>query len=451
MQRDIEQDLRTWAQNPEPKPLILRGARQVGKSYVVEKFAAEQFNNFAKINFEKDLEFKELFQKMQIKTILETLSIQNNIDIERSKTLIFLDEIQECPAAIQALRYFYEEAKGLHVIAAGSLLEFVLNSPKFKFPVGRVHFMYLAPMSFYEFLIASNKTKQLDYIKNLNLKQKPNSVLHTELLELVRTYCLIGGMPAAIKQYLDNQNDLDGGLKEAFKEHQDLLQSYKKDFGKYAKEAQHEKLTKVFDYIPKALGSKFKYSHVYPEAKTQEIKPAFNLLREAGLIHKISRSNASLPLGSDASQRNFKALFLDIGLALAIYDFDYEDLMGNRFWNNISGGLTEQFVGQELLANKDKTKEAKLYYWERDSHQSSAEIDYLIKNKGKVYPLEVKAGKTGRLKSLLLFIQEHELEFGLRVSQKALELENKVLSIPVYAVPEIPRIIESVKPHNPTY
>ena len=197
----------------------------------------------------------------------------------------------------------------------------------------------------------------------------------------------------------------------------------------------------IIQFIPKNLGKKFKYSKVYPEAKSNKIKSAFDLLVNAGLINMILCSSGELPLGAIVSEIKFKAIFLDIGLALSIYDYDYQDLLSERFWTNISGGLTEQFVGQELLSYSHPQKLAQLYYWERASQQSSAEIDYLINLFSKVWPVEVKSGKTGRLKSLHMFREKFSLPFGIRFSTKKLELENDVLSVPLYAVGELERLI----------
>jgi uncharacterized protein len=442
MRRRIYNNLLKWKSAKNPKPIILRGARQVGKTYLVEDFAKNEFQNFVKINFEQESRYKSLFDDLNPKKILEVLSIQKNIDIEIGKTLIFFDEIQDCPKAIQCLRYFYEEFPGLHVIATGSLLEFIINSEDFKFPVGRVSFFYLKPFSFYEFLEAIKEDRYINFIREININRKTDPLIHDDLLKLLRLYFLIGGMPAAINTYLANINDIDGGLKEAFSAHSDIVEAYRSDFGKYSQKVSHGDLQSIIQFIPKNLAKKFKYSKVYPEAKSNKIKNAFDLLVYAGLIQKILCSSGELPLGAIISEIKFKAIFLDIGLALSIYDYDYQDLLSENFWTNISGGLTEQFVGQELLSYSDPQKPAQLYYWERASQQSSAEIDYLINVSSKVWPIEVKSGKTGRLKSLHMFREKFSLPFGIRFSTRRLELENGVLSIPLYAVGELERLIE---------
>jgi predicted AAA+ superfamily ATPase len=445
MFRHVTGVLKEWRDSKEPRALILRGARQVGKTYVVEDFGKNHFDHFVKINFEIEHEYKKLFEHLQVKEIIQTISIQKNKDFIRGKTLLFLDEIQECPKALQALRYFYEDLPGLHVIAAGSLLEFIINSEDFKFPAGRVEFLYLGPMSFEEFLLARSKEKLNAYIKELSLKSSANEVLHKALLDEFKTYILVGGMPKAISEYIKHEEELDGGLKEAFKVQDALLQAYKNDFGKYAKASKHADMVAILDYIPQALSRKFKYAHVYPEAKTIALKQAFDLLVQAGIIIKVRKSPANIPLAAGVSNKHFKAILLDVGLAMALYDMDIADLMSPVFWEKISGAISEQVVGQEILASLENHKEPNLYYWERESHQSSAEIDYLLKVAGEVVPVEVKSGLTGRLKSLHLFLAEKQKPLGVRVSSKQLYLENKILSVPIYATSEISRLVQSIK------
>lgn len=441
MERDILKDLKAWKGEKLPLVVIFRGARQIGKTYSIEDFAKSNFKNWCKINFEKEPEYRKLFNNQtKIADILETISIQKNIDIVAGETLIFLDEIQECPAAIQALRYFYEDVPGLHVIAAGSLLEFALDTKEFKFPVGRVSFLYMYPMSFYEFLMACGKERLIQYLQKLSLKTITDDVMHQTLLSELRKYFLVGGMPYAVKHYIKHMEEIDGGLKEAFKVHDAIVQAYKSDFGKYAKTSQHDDLEAVMNYIPQIIGHKFKYSKVYPEASSQKIKSAFDLLNKAGVIHKISKTSPSIPLGAGVSTKHFKAIMLDIGLLLSLYDS--EDLLVGDFWDNISGSLAEQFVGQELITLRAKHKKAQLYYWERDSHQSSAEIDYLVNYHGQVIPIEVKAGISGKLKSLRLFMGTYKCPLGIRISSRKLEKEGDLLSVPLYAIAEVKRLWE---------
>jgi predicted AAA+ superfamily ATPase len=447
MERFIEQSLKCWANKDKPKPLILRGARQVGKTYLVDNFGQTFFKNYIKINCEYDLEYLELFEKLKIKQILESISIKHNLDIEAGKTLIFVDEIQECPKAIQCLRYFYEEFPGLHIIAAGSLLEFVINSSDFKFPVGRVSFLYLSPMSFYEFLKARHEEALLEYLSKINLETEFNKVIHQKLLDELRYYFLVGGMPEAVKNFIEHEKkDIDGGIKEAFNTHNQILQTYKSDFGKYAKNSKISDLDAVLSFVPQVLGHKFKYSKVYPEARSDKIREAFYLLNQAGLIKKISRTNGEMPLGAGVQEKHFKAILLDLGLAISIYDLKQTNIFSANFLEKIKGGLAEQYVGQELLALRDPEKEPRLYFWERESKQSSAEVDYIMNINDQVLAIEVKSGALGKLKSLQIFMEKFDSPLGVRLSTSFIDYDKqrKILSVPLYAIAELERLVAMI-------
>lgn len=441
MYRQIYQDLQEWKDSTTRTPLILRGARQVGKTYTVERFAEKNFANYIKINFELDRDYKNYFKSnLDTHKFLAALSLDNNITIIPGKILIFFDEIQECPEALQALRYFYEELPQLHIIAAGSLLEFTLNSDKFKMPVGRISFKFLRPLSFYEFLQAQNKGQLIDYIKNL--QGQSDEIIHKRLLKELDLYYLVGGMPMAVKTFVNHAKDMDLGLGKVREVHHRLLQTYKRDFGKYANASRHDDLEAMLDYIPKSISSKFKYSHVYEGANSRNMKLAFDLLDKAGLCTKIQRANNDMPLGASASIKHFKTLFLDIGLMNSACDLDLDSfLLEDAGHNKFNGVIAEQFVGQELLNSFPAYQEAKLYYWENTNAGGSAEIDYLIAHKAQIYPLEVKAGTTGKLKSLHYYMKNYKTDLGLRISNKKLEQDNDILSIPLYAVAEIKRLI----------
>ncbi len=445
MFRYFEADLAEWKNSSSRTPLLIRGARQIGKTYIVEKFARNNFSNFIKINFELDKDYKNYFKNnLDPHKFLTALSLDKNIKIEPGKTLIFFDEIQECPEAIQALRYFHEEIPQLHIIAAGSLLEFALNSEDFKMPVGRITFKFLKPLSFYEFLKAQNKNSLIDYIHNLNLEEGSDDIIHARLLKELEAYYLVGGMPSAAQAYINNQEDLDRGFSKVREVHYRLLQTYKKDFGKYAKASRHDDLEAVFDYVPKSISKKFKYANVYPEAKSRDMRIALELLIKAGVCNKIQRASNDLPLGVSASEKHFKALFLDIGLMNSSSNLDLDKfLLEESAHDKFDGAIAEQFVGQELLTTFPSYQEAKLYYWER-LETGTAEIDYLLSSKNKIYPLEVKAGKTGKLKSLHVYMQEYKPKFGVRISSRKLEYENGILSIPIYASCESHRLMKSI-------
>lgn len=437
MYRFVEEDLKLWKKKKKPLPILLRGARQVGKSFTVREFAKNNFDNFCEINFERDEKAKLYFENLDVKNIILKLSSFTNIKISKGKTLLFLDEIQQCPKAILALRYFYEDMPGLHVIGASSLVDFALKSGEYAVPVGRVQYFFMAPMSFSEFLLAANKKVYLDYINNLSFEQKDDSVMHERLLEEFRMYMLLGGMPAVLEDYFTNQD-----LLEAFIRQSSILLSYKDDFSKYSKHHQYKYLQSVLLKTPRLIGSKLKYSQIDSDYKSADIKEALILLSRANLIHLVPRtSGAGLPLGAEASDKHFKAIFLDIGLIQKLLGLNNEIINASDFHSIATGALTEQFVGQELLSYINPYDEKKLYFWEREDKSNAAEIDYLHVCDGKIYPIEVKAAKAGRLKSLRIFMETFKSPFGLRISQRELSFEDGILSVPLYAVSNLDRLI----------
>lgn len=448
MYRFIENELKKWRESKKPNPILLRGARQVGKTYIVEKFGTENFEEYIYINFEFNSEYKQIFSNPDPQKIANKIFQEFGKKLVVHKTLLFLDEIQDCPEAIIAMRYFYENYPGLHIIGAGSLLEFLLNSGKISIPVGRIDFLFLYPLTFYEFLIAkyNGNTNILTEIKAMNLLNPLDDFTHKKLLSEVKKYFYLGGMPAVLNQYFTEEDQLGEKPESVDKELGKIIYSYKKDFGKYANLAIHKYLDSVFVNSVKQIGEKFKYSKVDKEMNSQEIKRAYELLLDVGVLMKIKRASAAgLPLEASASGKHFKTIYLDVGLACKLLGTDREiiaEILSDQDLNSLAqGAISEQFVGQELLNLKPVYEETKLYYWERDAKSSSAEVDYLISHKGKLYPIEVKSGTTGRLKSMHLLMGEYEIPFGIRISQKKLEFENKILTVPFYAIQEIPRLI----------
>lgn len=255
MRRNIEKDLKKWKDDRHRKPLLLRGARQVGKTYIVEKFARDNFSNYIEINFERKPELCQIFDTLEPKRIVTALELATNSQVVPGETLVFLDEIQECPKAIMALRYFKEEMPELHLIGAGSLLEFVLNDENFRMPVGRIQFLYLYPLSFFEFLTASGNEKLRKYLNEIDLSFPIEEAIHQRLLDLIREYMILGGMPAIIHEYLLQQN-----VQSCQEIQTDLLATYRADFGKYARTSQHKYLQLLFERAPGLVAQWFKYS-----------------------------------------------------------------------------------------------------------------------------------------------------------------------------------------------
>ncbi len=436
MKRDMERDLFNWKERNDRPPLLLRGARQVGKSYIVEEFGKKAFKNIVIVNFEFRPELKQCFTTLDPVEIINKLQLLMGENIEAEKTLLFLDEIQECPNAIMALRYFKEKHDRLAVIGAGSLMEFALNSSDFKMPVGRIQFIHLEPLSFGEFLTASGNELLRSHLRGIRLNSVFDDAVHQKLMDLLRIYLIVGGMPAVVKEYLESRNFLNCQRIQ-----NSLLQAYRNDFGKYAKSSELKYLQKVLDEAPRLVGNRIKYSNVDPHSKSRDIKQALNLLKLAGIVCPIYATAASgLPLGAQANEMKFKLNFLDVGLMQNACGLQAELTLTNNFFLINAGAVTEQLIGQELRAYFDSYLKCGLFFWARDKKSSSAEVDYVVAVDSLILPVEVKAGKTGTLKSLKLFIEEKKSLFGVRFSQEKLSLHDKVLTLPLYMAEQMKRL-----------
>jgi len=436
MKRDLERDLFNWKERKDRLPLLLRGARQVGKSYIVEEFGKKAFKNIVIVNFEFRPEFKQCFVTLDPVEIINKLQLLMGEAIEAEKTLLFLDEIQECPNAIMALRYFKEKHDRLAVIGAGSLMEFALNNSNFKMPVGRIQFIYLEPLSFGEFLTASGNEQLRHYLEEIRLNSVFDDAVHKKLMDLLRIYLIVGGMPAVVKEYLESRNFLNCQRIQ-----NSLLQTYRSDFGKYAKSSEHKYLQKVLDKAPRLVGDRIKYSNIDADSKSRDIKQALNLLKLSGIIYPVYATSASgLPLGAQVNEMKFKLNFLDVGLMQNACGLQAELTLTNNFFQINAGAVIEQFIGQELRAHSDSYLERGLFFWARDKKSSSAEVDYVVAVDSLILPVEVKAGKTGTLKSLKLFIKEKKSLFGVRFSQEKLSLHDKVLTLPLYMAEQMKRL-----------
>ncbi|MFH1128130.1 MAG: AAA family ATPase [Candidatus Omnitrophota bacterium] len=362
MKRDIERDLFNWKERKDRLPLLLRGARQVGKSYIVEEFGKKAFKNLVVVNFEFRPELKQCFTTLDPIEIINKLQLLMGEAIEAEKTLLFLDEIQECPNAIMALRYFKEKYNKLAVIGAGSLVEFALNNSNFRMPVGRVQFIYLEPLSFGEFLTASGNEQLRHYLGQIRLSSVFDDAVHQKLMDLLRVYLIVGGMPAVVKEYLESRNFLNCQRIQ-----NSLLQTYRSDFGKYAKSSEHKYLQKVLDEAPRLAGNRIKYSNIDADSKSRDIKQALNLLKLTGIIYPVYATSASgLPLEAQVNEMKFKLNFLDVGLMQNACGLQAELTLTNDFIQINSGAVTEQFIGQELRAHSDCYLQRGLFFWARD-------------------------------------------------------------------------------------
>ncbi|MCD4772047.1 MAG: AAA family ATPase [Bacteroidales bacterium] len=396
MERDILNKLQDWKNSNIRKPLIIRGARQVGKTYSVLEFGKQYKGKVHQINFEKSPKWKEVFElDLDAHRIVGELEILLNSKIDFEDDLLFFDEIQNCPKAIMSLRYFYEQLPEVHLIAAGSLLEFALKN--ISFPVGRVQTLEMLPMSFSEFMRACGKEKINEIINSFPVKLSP--IIHKTILEDVFTYFFVGGMPEAVRHFSEK-----GRMSEVFEIHSDLLYTYAQDFSKYSPSVNRECLNMVLSASGKSTGKQIKYSHLASGFSNPTIKNAFFALTNARLLRKVKATSPSgIPLEAGANEKKFKSVFLDIGLMANINGLNNSFLDIKHNMNKIfQGAMAEQFVGQEFLAAGQNN----LYYWSRQSKSSNAEVDYLLVKNNEVFPVEVKSSSYGSLKSLHLLLKQ---------------------------------------------
>ena len=430
MKRHIYQQLTDWRLSAARKPLILRGARQVGKTHIVRTLGKD-FSNFVEINFEKEPKFHTVFEKdLNAKRIIRDLALLSGQEIIPGKTLLFFDEIQEVQKAITALRYFYEECSELHVIAAGSLLDFSLENTSV--PVGRVDFLSMYPMSFIEFLRACGLALMSKAILEHEIHQALTESVHQQILETLAVYMAVGGMPEAVKKWIETSE-----IAPCIKVHHSLIETYKQDFQKYATKFQIKYIDLLFDRVPAMLGNKFQYKDIPGEYRKRELAPCLDLLEKANVIHRVLNSaGQGVPLGAQAKSDHFKVIFLDVALAQTILGLEVKDWLLSPTQSLINkGAIVEAFVGQEILAYSDPYQKTQLYYWCRESRNSNAEVDYLMQYNQLVLPIEVKGGKSGQLKSAKIFLEEHQRSpYGIRFSAHNFSIYDWLRSYPLYAV-----------------
>ncbi len=453
MYRKALKYLNEWKIRPIRMPLVIRGARQVGKSSLVRIFAKESFENFIEINLESDIHLREEFSRGSAKEVISKIELRFNKDIIPGKTLIFLDEIQSAPSIFAKLRYFHEDFPEIHFIAAGSLLEFVLEEHKFSMPVGRVEYLHLGPMTFNEFLLAAGKVKWVEYMNNYSMGNSFPEFLHNDLLHALQRYIILGGMPKVIDAYIKGTSlrgcDIIKGS---------IIEIYIDDFSKYGKRINHQRLLKIFQTIPRLVGQKFRYVNISRNDAPKVLGKALHMLELARVCNRIIHSRCQgVPLGADIKDNVFKLLFLDIGLLLSqagLNIAEQSDIDTIICTNN--GALAEQFIGQHLLYMNEIYKTPQLYYWTREKASSNAEIDYVISSGMNIIPIEVKSGTTGSLRSLHQFIYKKELSLGVRLNRdlpssviasgKLTTGENykyKLLSLPLYMIEQTKRIVKN--------
>ncbi len=430
MERSLKETLLNWKSESRHKPILLRGARQVGKSYLIKELG-KTFDSFVEINFDLDDSFSAIFeQDRDPKRITRDLSIATGKRIVPGNTLLFLDEIQECPNAIRALRYFYEVMPLLHVIAAGSLLDFALD--KIGVPVGRVDMLNLYPLSFVEFLQAREKIILLEELKTHNYRKELPEVAHSQLLRVYGEYMAVGGMPEAVASWHKSSD-----LKKVQKIHRSLITTYKQDFNKYASKFTEKYVDLVYSSVARLTGKKFIFTAVNANLRARELRPALELLQKAGVVHLVTHSSSGgIPLASESKPEFFKVIMSDVGLMQTILNCNVGNWILHPKQAAINfGAVTEAFVGQEILAYTPADHSRSLYYWAREKRGATAEVDYVEEIDGKVIPMEVKAGKSYALKSMELFIKEKRFTpYGVHFSQNNFWEKDKIRHYPLYAI-----------------
>ncbi len=425
MKRLIDWHLERWKESPRRKPLLLRGARQVGKTFAVRELG-KSFDSVVEVNFELTSKARSIFdQDLEPERIVWELGLLTEQTIIPGKTLLFLDEVQTAPQVITALRYFYEKMPHLHVISAGSLLDFAIE--QVGMPVGRVSTLYVYPLSFIEFLAAAGHKQLVGAILS---RLELSEVIHDMLLNLLKQYIAIGGMPEVVASWVSTKNPHE--CREVLLQ---LIESYRQDFSKYAKKHQLPYLDVLFHQIPHFIGEQFKYSAVHGEYKKRELAPCLHLLSRANVVHQISHSAGNgIPLGAEVNLERFKMILVDVGVSLALLGLDLPEWFLNPDKDLINRGkIVEAFIGQELLCYGSPKTKQDLYFWKREATGALSEVDYLMDFQGKVLPIEVKSGHGSTLRSMHQFLQDHpQSPMGVRFWAEQSSHMGNLYSLPLY-------------------
>jgi len=457
LERTAETYLTEWHGKEHRKPLVLRGARQVGKSTLVRHVADKNRLILNEVNLERNLYLNDIFKTLDMSLVTKELDAFFGRPIQAPGALLFLDEIQATPHAIQALRYFYEEMPDLPVISAGSLLDFALADHDFSMPVGRIEYYHLGPMTFSEFLTAV-EPELTEHIRHFQLDQPIPLTAHQKLVKRQREFLFVGGMPEAVGVFATG-----GALPDVTAVHRSIAGTYQDDFAKYARQKELALMQKVFRQIPRMIGQKIKYSTISKEDKSRNVKAIIDLLVKARVCHQIFHSHCSgVPLTADIQENVYKLIFMDVGVAAYLTGLDWialNALDGDGLVNE--GKLTEQFVGQHLL---NPLEPPQLTYWLREGKTANAETDYVTSNGNWVVPIEVKAGKSGTLKSLHQFAERKKSPFcvrfdlnlpevrlishSIRVDADTVQVSFSLLSLPLYLVEALPGLLAQFRSHG---
>lgn len=434
MYRNQIEELIKWKESPNRKPLIIRGARQVGKTWLMQEFGKEHYEKCAYINFDDNARMNKLFDEdFDLDKIIRGLKIEAGVNIEPENTLIILDEIQETPRALKALKYFCENAREYHIISAGSLLGVAIHAGT-SFPVGKVDFLDLTPLNFFEFLEALNEKALLQLLKNNDFDMI--NVFDTKLKEYLKLYYYIGGMPEVVSDYIENKD-----LLEVRKIQKTLLDDYEQDFSKHAPSNIVPRIRQLWNNIPTQLAKKnkkFIYGLVRAGARAREYEIALSWLIDCGLIYQINRvKNSKIPLSAYQDFNAFKLYLLDVGLLSAMAGIDAKTLLeGNEIFEEFKGSLTEQYV----LCQLKQCTNLDIFYWSSDT--GIAEVDFITQIGRNNIPIEVKASENLQAKSLKTFVQKYNTKINIRTSMSGYREEEWLTNIPLYSIGNIEKIIK---------
>lgn len=432
MYRKKIDDLLKWKNSKDRKPLIIRGARQVGKTWLMKEFGKNNYKNYAYINFDSNSRMEQLFlQDFSIERIIQGLKIESGVNIEPEETLIIFDEVQEVPKALSSLKYFYENANEYHIISAGSLLGVALHEGT-SFPVGKVDFMDLYPLSFYEFLEALGQNDLLNLIKSNDFKLI--EVFSEKLKEYLRQYMYIGGMPEVVNSYVEDKD-----FNQVRKKQIRLLESYEQDFSKRSPNNIVPRIRQLWNNIPTQLAKKnkkFIYGLVKEGARAREYEIALSWLIDCGLVYQINRvNNCKIPLSAYQDFNAFKLYILDVGLLCAMAGISAKTIIeGNSIFTEFKGALTEQFVLSELKSVGD----IPIFYW--TAERGNSEVDYLINLENENVPIEVKSSENLQSKSLKTFVEKYNTKINIRTSMSNYRKEEWLTNLPLYLIGNIKKL-----------
>ncbi len=431
MKRHIFKQLQNWKQSGYRKPLILQGARQVGKTYILESFAHAEFKNYAYVNFEQDDRAKQIFElDLKPQRIIKALALHLGMEITSENTLIFFDEIQACPNALNSLKYFCEQASDYYVVAAGSLLGIKLSNNK-GFPVGKVNFLELYPMSFFEFLQAMGKTPLAHYLNEIKQFEPINTAIHDDLCDLLKIYLYVGGMPEAVKIYIEKEN-----FSAVRQVHEEIIKAYLLDFSKHAPDNQIMKITTLWNSLPEQLAKenkKFVFSILKSGARAREYEIALQWLIDAGLIYiSYNITTPKLPLKAYLDNNAFKIYCLDVGILGALSDLDAKIILEkNALFTEFKGAFTENLAAQLLKSKGHK----QLFYW---TSAHTAEVDFVLPFENTILPLEIKSGTSTKKKSLLVYDHHYQPAILNRAGLLNLKKDGKLCNYPLYLLEKFP-------------